>query len=129
MIRGFFLLNDALAFFVEVWALGILIFWGIAVGDGVATKVALAAGAFLAAAIVWGLFAAPRARFKIPLAGQLAVKALVFGAAAAALFATGHPVHGAVFAVVATVNTAVATLGRRRGPSFVPAEQSDRPAR
>jgi hypothetical protein len=125
VIRGLFLVNDVLAFFVEVWALGILVYWGIAVGDGAVAQAGLAVGAVLAAAVLWGLFAAPRARFKIPLAGQLAVKAVVFGAAAAALFGTGHPVHGTVFAIVVVLNTALATLGRGRGLTFAPAERRD----
>jgi hypothetical protein len=125
VIRGLFLVNDVLAFFVEVWALGILVYWGIAVGDGAVAQAGLAVGAVLAAAVLWGLFAAPRARFKIPLAGQLAVKAVVFGAAAAALFVTGHPVHGTVFAIVVVLNTALATVGRGRGLTFAPAERRD----
>jgi hypothetical protein len=125
VIRGLFLVNDALAFFVEVWALGILAYWGIAVGDGAFVQAALAVGAVLAAAVLWGLFAAPRARFKIPLAGQLAVKTVVFGAAALALFATGHTVHGTIFAVVVVLNTALATVGRGRGLTFAPAERRD----
>jgi hypothetical protein len=107
------LANDALAFLLELVALVALGYWGFRTGDGTPAKVALAVGAPLAAAVVWGLFAAPRATFKVPLAGVVAVKVLVFGAATAAFFATGHPVLGTVFAIVVVANTTVVTLGRR----------------
>jgi hypothetical protein len=46
------------------------------------------------------------------------VKALVFGAAAVALFATGHSVLGTVFAVVVVLSTTAATVWRARGFEF-----------
>jgi hypothetical protein len=114
MKQSLFVANEALAFLLEIIALGALAYWGFHVGHGMAAKVALGIGAPVLAAVVWGLFAAPRARFKVPLAAVLVVKALVFGAATAALASTGHPVLAAVFAVVVIANTAVATVGRQR---------------
>jgi len=116
--RSLFHANEVLAFLVELVAIAAFAFWGLAVGDGVAAKAALAIGAPLAAAVLWGLFAAPRARYKIPLAGQLAVKVLVLGGAVVTMFATGHPVLGAVFGVIVVVNTAAATVWRARGYEF-----------
>jgi hypothetical protein len=113
MKQSLFLANEALAFLLEIVALGALAYWGFHVGNGGAAKAVLAIGAPLLAAVAWGLFAAPRARFKVPLAAVLVVKALVFGAATAALVATGHLVLAAVFAVVVTANTAIATVGRQ----------------
>lgn len=49
----------------------------------------------------------------IPLPGVLVVKAVVFGAASAALYAMGHVSWAAVAVVVAVANTALATLDRR----------------
>jgi hypothetical protein len=112
--------NELLAFLLEVVALGALCYWGFVVGPDVALKVVLGLGAPVVAAVVWGLFAAPRARVKLPLAGVLVVKAVVFGAAAVALWAAGQPVLGVVFAVLAVANTAVATIGRRRNGGFTP---------
>lgn len=102
--------NEALAFLAELAALAALGYWG-----WKAAGVVLAVALPLVAAVLWGLFAAPRARYRIPLAGQLAVKGLVFGASVVGLFATGHPVLGAVFGVVVVANTAAATLWRSRG--------------
>jgi hypothetical protein len=66
---------------------------------------ALGIGAPLPAAVVWGMFAAPRAKFGVPLAGVVAVKALVFGAATVTPYA-------AVFAVLVLGNTTVVTVAR-----------------
>jgi hypothetical protein len=108
------LANEALAFVIELVALGLLAYWGVWIGDGAVTRITLAIALPLAAAVLWGLFAAPRARFKVPLAAQLLVKAIVYGAATVALAVTGHPTWAVVFAVVAVVNTAAAARWRTR---------------
>ena len=56
------------------------------------------------AAVVWGLFAAPRALYRAAGLVRVAIELVVFGAAAAALVATGHPRIAVAFAVVATLN-------------------------
>jgi hypothetical protein len=57
--------NEVLAFFVELAALVVLGYWGWQAG-GLALTVALP----VLAAVLWGLFAAPRARYKIPWRGN-----------------------------------------------------------
>ncbi|MFF0435334.1 YrdB family protein [Streptomyces sp. NPDC004327] len=105
--------NEGLAFLLEIAALGCLAWWGWHSTGPVALRLVLAVAAPAAAAVLWGLFAAPKARIRVPLAGILAVKALVFGAAVAALYGVGHPAWGLAFGIVALVNTAVATVDRR----------------
>ena len=97
--------NELLAFLLELAALAILCWWGFATGAGLAS-VALGIGVPVAA-VLWGLFAAPRARFSLPRIGVVAVKVLVFGGATAALAALGHPVPAAAFAVIVVVNLIV----------------------
>jgi hypothetical protein len=109
-----FAANEILAFVLELAAVAILAWWGFASGDGLAVRIVLGVGTPAIAVALWGLFAAPRARFRPPLAGVLVVKALVLLGAAAALYALGHPVGAAVMAVVVVANTAVAETGRRR---------------
>ncbi|MFF5282991.1 DUF2568 domain-containing protein [Streptomyces sp. 62] len=106
-------LNEGLAFLLELAALAVLAWWGWEGAENVALRLLLAVAAPALAALVWGLFAAPRARFRVPLAGVLCVKALVFGAAALALLDLGRPVGALSFAAVALVNTALATADRR----------------
>ncbi|MFC0431656.1 YrdB family protein [Kutzneria buriramensis] len=105
-------LNEVLALVLELAALAILCWWGFATGTGV-TAIALGIGAPLVAAVIWGLFAAPKARFSLPRPAVLAVKVLVFGAAAVALAALGHLVPAVVFAVIVVVNLIVEQRRRR----------------
>jgi hypothetical protein len=63
----------------------------------------------VAAAVLWGAFAAPKARWPSS-RGRLAVELLVFGGAAAALAAAGHPALGLAFAAVAVVDGALVRL-------------------
>lgn len=107
--------NDVLAFVLELGALAALGYWGFTVSESWLVKLLLGLGAPAAAAVVWGLFAAPRATFELPLAAVLVVKAIVFGAATAALYARGHRTLAIVFAVVVVINTVVATIDRAGG--------------
>ena len=112
--------NLALAFLLEIVALVILADWGWHRGEPSGTRLLQAIAVPLVAATVWGLFAAPRARFTIPLAGQLVVKGLVFGAAAWALFDLGWPIPAVLFALIVIVNAAAATAWQRRGFTLDP---------
>ena len=81
----------ALVFLAELVALAALFVsgreaWGYPAGVGLV----------VGGAALWGLFAAPRARFAIPLAG-LVVKVVVLGGAVAGLWWTGH--RGSALAV------------------------------
>ncbi len=72
-------------FLAELAALAALFVWGLAT-QGWLVGVA-AAGV---AALAWGLFAAPRARFPHPV-GRLLVKLAVFGGAVVGLWSAGYP--------------------------------------
>lgn len=98
--------NLALRFLLELAALGGLAYWGAHTGSG-AVKVVLAIAAPLLAAIVWGLFAAPKASRRLPRAPRVAVEAAVFGAAAAGLAVTGQGLVAAVFVALVVVNGAL----------------------
>ncbi|MEV8230712.1 YrdB family protein [Streptomyces sp. NPDC079167] len=106
--------NEVLAFVLEVVAIGALAWWGFTAPEGMAASVALGVGVPGAAVVLWGLFAAPRARFPLPLAGVLAAKTVVLGGGAVAVYGTGHPVAAVVLAVVLVANTGCAEYFRRR---------------
>ena len=109
---GLHAVNEGLAFLLELLALGGLAWWGADTGGGLAASILLGAGAPVVAAVAWGLFAAPRARVRLPLAGVLAVKVIVFGLAAAGVYAVGPGWLAIAYAVVAVINTALATVDR-----------------
>ncbi|MFD9612392.1 YrdB family protein [Streptomyces sp. NPDC059083] len=105
--------NEGLAFLLELAALAALARWGWEATENTALRLLLAVAAPALAAVVWGLFAAPKARFRVPLAAVLLVKALVFGTAALALADLGHPAWALTFAAVTLANTTLATADRR----------------
>jgi hypothetical protein len=95
--------NATLAFALELAALAVLGWGGWLLGGPVAVRLLLAAGLPAVAAVLWALFAAPRASFSTG-AGRLAVQALVFGSAAVLLAWAASPRWGAAFAAVVAVN-------------------------
>ncbi|MFG2624036.1 YrdB family protein [Streptomyces sp. NPDC048473] len=115
--RPWFMANEVVAFVVELAALGALGRWGFTTGDGAAAQLLLGLGTPAVAIALWGMFAAPRARFRPPLVGVLLVKAVVLGGGVYAVHAVGHPVTAVLFGAVVVVNTALAETFRRRGGS------------
>jgi hypothetical protein len=104
--------NEGLAFLLELLMLAGLCWWGAVQHATVAARIGFAVAAPAVAVIAWWLFAAPRARVSLPLAGVLAVKVVLFGAAAAGVYAIGQHVAGVVFGIIALVNTIVAAADR-----------------
>lgn len=102
--------NDLLAFGVEVLAVVLLAVWGARLGS---TTLAHVLGGILVpavAVVLWGLFAAPRARVRVPVL-VVATKVLVLGAAVLAAWSVLPPVWAAVVTVVVVVNTALMWVG------------------
>lgn len=81
---------------------------------GLQVNVAVAILAPLAAAIVWGLFVSPRARFPLGAAAWIAIQVVLFGAAAAGLVASGSVVLGIVFFVAFAVDLALVLFRHSR---------------
>jgi hypothetical protein len=103
--------NLGLAFLLELAALAAFSWWGFHASGANWLNVVLGVGAPVVAAIVWGLFAAPRAKYQLSTVSTFAVKVIVFGAATAALIASGQLVIGIVFAAVVIANTALIRVG------------------
>jgi len=70
-------------------------------------QLALAAAFPLAAAVVWGVAIAPRARRRASDPARAALELLLFAAAATGLVVTGQPVLGLVLAAAVLVNVAL----------------------
>jgi Protein of unknown function (DUF2568) len=104
--------NEGLAFLVEWLALAALAWWGAETGGGLVAGLLLGIGAPLAAAVVWGSYASPKARIELPLAGVIAVKAVVFVTAMLCVDLIGHRTLAIGFGVVAAATTVIATLDR-----------------
>lgn len=105
-------LNEGLAFVFEIIALVAISWWGFHIGDNTVDHDLLGIGAPLLAIVLWGLFAAPKSAVRTPMVGVLAVKVVVFGAAACGLWFTGLHMLAVIFAVLVVINTAIATIDR-----------------
>jgi uncharacterized protein DUF2568 len=106
--------NDGLRFLLELSALVAVAIWGYDLTDG-PLRWLLAIAAPLAVAVVWGRWLAPRSpRRLLDDPRRLALEVAVFGAAAAALVASGHTWSGVVLAAAAAVHLALTfPLGQR----------------
>jgi Protein of unknown function (DUF2568) len=99
--------NLVARFALELSALGALAYWGFHLNASVGVRVLGGLGAPLAAAVVWALFASPRASVAIPGAAQLVVQVLVFAVAVAALVHAGRPQLAWGLGIAAAVNAAL----------------------
>ncbi|MQM24562.1 DUF2568 domain-containing protein [Glycomyces sp. NEAU-7082] len=109
--------NAFLAFALELAMLVFVAWWALALDDALWTRLLIAVAAVGALVVLWGAFASPKARVPLPAAGTVAVKALAFGAGAAALWGLGLSAAAIAFAVLAAANTAVTTYVRRPRPA------------
>jgi hypothetical protein len=99
--------NLALRFLLELCLLAALAYVCLQV------SVLLAVLAPLVAAVVWGLFVSPKARFPLSHALWLAVQAVLFGAAVVGIIAVGNVVLGVVFGVLVVLNLVLVLFWRR----------------
>ncbi len=106
VVKGFLL---AVAFGLELAALAALGYWGFKTGGSTAMKLVLGLGAPLLAAVVWGLFVAPKATVDNEVL-RIVFEIAVFGAAALALVAVGRTGLAIAFAAVAVVDDVLVRL-------------------
>jgi len=107
--------NDVVAFFVEILALVLLTWAGFSAGGALGWVLGL--GLPLLAAVLWGLFAAPRARVSSP-SLAMATKLLVLGGGVAAGFVVLPVAWAVTIAVVVVLNLVLMYVGpfaRRAG--------------
>lgn len=116
-MRAVVLANELLAFVVEIAMLGFVAWWGFELEAPVGVRVVAAVVAVVAVAAMWGLLASPRARSRLPAAGVLAVKVVLFAVAGAGVWAVGYRVLAVGFVAVAVVNAVCSAAARARAGS------------
>jgi hypothetical protein len=102
--------NLGLAFVVELAGLGIFALSGWRTGGSAPTRLLLAIGLPLIAAVLWGLFAAPTANYGSPVLTAV-VKIAFFGLAGLALWSLDHRILGIAFVVVVAANLLIIRTG------------------
>jgi hypothetical protein len=91
-------------FLCELAMLAAFAYWGFTVSDGIGAWV-LGVGAPLLAAVVWGAWVAPKARWPVPIPTRVVIELVLFAAAVGALVAAGQPVLAVVLGVAALVTS------------------------
>ena len=102
--------NDVVAFLVEVAVVVLLTVAGVASGGSRVTAALLGVGLPVLAVVLWGAFAAPRARIGNPVV-RFAVKVLVLGAGVGAGLVVLPSGWAVVFAAVVVVNLVLMYVG------------------
>ena len=101
--------NLVVRFLLELCLLAALAYAGLQV------NIVLAVLVPLVAAVVWGLFVSPKARFPLSRPLWVGVQVVLFGAAVVGLVASGHGVLGLIFGVAVAVNLALVVIWSRTG--------------
>jgi hypothetical protein len=102
--------NDFVALIVEIAVLALLIAAGWQADASTLVRIVLAVGLPVIAVVLWGLFAAPRARIRSA-AMQLVTKMVVLGAGVVSGFLVLPPVLAVIVAGVVVVNTVLMYVG------------------
>src|SRR4051812_48683162 len=97
-------INLALAFLLGLCMLAALGYWGFTLDQGLAIRVGAGLGVPALAAVVWGLWMAPRAANPLPEPLHLIVELIIFGLAIAALYAAGRPRLVLIFGIIYVIN-------------------------
>jgi len=118
--RATYHIGSALRFLLELCALAALAVWGAHAGHGPATRAGLALAAPMLAAVVWGAFVAPRARWPVSPPLRLAIELAVFGAAFAGLQAARHPGPAWGFAAAVALDHLLLSVPPRSRPDGRP---------
>jgi hypothetical protein len=103
----FIAVNLGIRFLLELAMLVALGWVGGEIGSSWPVSVLLAIALPVLAAVVWGMFIAPKAPRRLTDPAKLAVELVLFAAAAMGLAIVGHLVLAAVLAVAFVINTAV----------------------
>lgn len=101
--------NLGLRFTLELCALAALAYWGVRTGGSTPAKIALAVGAPLLAAVVWGTFVSPNATISTSGTVRTLLQFAVFGSAAAALLAVNRPALAGMLGLTALINGVLLT--------------------
>lgn len=98
------MLNLGVRFLLELCMLTAVGYWGFKTQSGWLMKILLGIGLPVLIAILWGTFLAPKATHPLRGASFLTLELILFSAGAIALFASGKPTLGWVYAIVLIAN-------------------------
>jgi len=102
--------NLALRFLLELAAVVAFGYWGFHTGGSTVARVVLGVGSPVLAAVVWGLFVAPKAAMTLPSRVKFVLGLAILLLAAVALAAAGQPAIAVAFAAIVVINQVLLVL-------------------
>lgn len=106
-------INLAVRFLLELCMLAAVGYWGFKTQSGWGMKLMLGIGLPVLIAVVWGLFVAPRAIYPLSGIPHLVLALILLGSGVVALFASGNPTLGWVYALILVVNQVLLILWKQ----------------
>jgi hypothetical protein len=97
-------INLAVRFLLELCMLAAVGYWGFKSQSSWGMKLMLGIGLPLLIAVIWGLFVAPKAIYPLSVLPDLLLALILLGSGAVALFASGNPTLGWIYAIILIVN-------------------------
>ncbi|WP_223589578.1 YrdB family protein [Neobacillus bataviensis] len=97
-------INLGIRFLLEIMVLVILGYWGFHVSQGTIIKILLGFGTPLLAAVIWGMFGAPKAPFTLSGFSFLVLEIIIFGLPAVALFFAEKQTLAFIYGLIVVVN-------------------------
>ena len=101
--------NLALKFLLEVAALAAFAYWGAETG-GMPVSLVLAIATPVAAAVLWGVFAAPKSSRRLPVQPRIRFELTIFTAAVLALLSAGVPGLAVTMSALIILNSVLLTV-------------------
>ncbi len=105
--------NLALRFLLELCALAAVGYWGARTGQALPVKIALAVGALVLFAVIWGTLIAPKSAVQLAKPAKFVLGLIVLELAAVALAVAGLRSLAIAYAVVIALNAALIALWRQ----------------
>ncbi|MFT8314835.1 MAG: YrdB family protein [Clostridium sp.] len=96
--------NLLIRFLLELFMLAAFAYWGFKTGRVTVVKFGLGIGIPLLVAIVWGSFLSPKAPLYISEVIKLVLELIIFGLAAFAMKAAGHPAIAGALVLAFVIN-------------------------
>ncbi len=105
--------NLALSFLLELGMLAAFGYWGYHASDTIWIEIVLGSILPVAAASIWGVFMAPKAKIPLRQIPHLLLALVLFGLATTALFASNQPAVALVFGILVVLNQTLTYLLRQ----------------
>lgn len=108
--------NLALSFLLELCLLAAFGYWGFTTGGSLPIRILLGVSAPLLAAVLWGIFMAPKAARPLDTPIHQIAELVIYALAFTALYVAGQPTLSAIFVIVYAVNFVLRLVWKQGTP-------------